>query len=279
MPTVRRNEPYRGFAMGRLFRLTICAAALMFALPLFGQGSDVTVVPAPARVAPPDENASVQELEDQGDDLRIKKLYLDSIDYYRAALKKADTAVLHNKAGISYLQLQRTGEARKEFQAALKLNRNYAEVFNNLGVLQYKEQRYSSAIKEYRKAIKLSDNSASFHSNLGNAYFADREYERATREFSRALEIDPTVFDNHPSAGVAARLVSSNDLGRFHYVMAQMYGQKGDMERCRYYLAKANEDGFSVRDALHDSVFADMRKDPEFVAFVRSLKTTPTDSN
>jgi tetratricopeptide (TPR) repeat protein len=265
--------------MGHFFRLTICAGALMFALPLFGQGSDVTTVPAPARVAPPSDNATVQELEDQGDNLRLQKLYLDSIDYYRAALKKENTAVLHNKVGISYLQLQRSSEARKEFQAALKLNRNYAEVFNNLGVLQYKEQRYSSAIKEYRKAIKLSENSASFHSNLGNAYFADREYEKATREFSRALEIDPTVFENRPSSGVAARLVSSNDLGRFHYVMAQMYGQKGDMEHCRYYLAKANEDGFSVRDALKDAVFADMRKDPEFVAFVRSLKPTPTDSN
>ena len=61
--------------------------------------------------------------------------------------------------------------------------------------------------------------------------------------------------------------------------MAQMYGQKGDVARCRYYLSKANEDGFSVRDALRDSVFSDLRKDPNFVAFVRSLKVAPSDSN
>ena len=262
--------------MGLFRRLLSCFCLLAFALPLLAQQS---TVPAPPRVPPPSDTASADELENQGDDLRAQKLYLDSIDYYRAALKKNDTAVLHNKAGISYLQLQRNKDAKKEFQEAIKRDRSYPEAFNNLGVLQYKSQRYGSAIKEYRKALKLAEGNASFHSNLGTAYFAAKDYEKATKEFSRALELDPSIFENHPSAGVAARLVSSNDLGRFHYVMAQMYSQKGNVERCRYYLSKANEDGYSVRDALRDSVFADMRKDPSFVAFVRSLKGPPTDGN
>lgn len=265
--------------MDRVSRLPVCVVLLVFAVPLFAQTSDAKVGPSAWRVPAPAENSSAEELETQGDTLRAQKLYLDSIDYYRAAIKKDDTAALHNKIGISFLQLQRNHEANKEFRAALKLKHDYAEVYNNIGVLQYKDQRYGAAIKEYRKALKISENNASFHSNLGTAFFANKDYERATKEFSRALEIDPAIFDNRPSAGVSARLVSSNDLGRFHYVMAQMYGQKGDVEHCRYYLSKANEDGYSVRDALRDSVFADLRKDPGFVAFVRSLKTPSTDSN
>jgi len=265
--------------MGRFSRLISCFFLLVFALPLLAQPSEVRTVPSPMRIAPPSDTATAPELEGEGDNLRAQKFYLDSIDYYRAALKKSDTAILHNKAGISYLQLQRSKEAKKEFQDAIKLDHNYPEAFNNLGVLQYKNQKYGSAIKEYNRALKMAETNASFHSNLGTAYFANKDYEKATREFSRALELDPAIFENHPSAGVAARLVSSNDLGRFHYVMAQMYGQKGDVEKCRYYLSKANEDGYSVRDALRDSVFADMRKDPSFVSFVRSLKTPPSDNN
>jgi len=54
--------------------------------------------------------------------------------------------------------------------------------------------------------------------------------------------------------------------------MAQMYGQHGDQEHCRFYLSKANEEGYPIKDALRDNEFAGLRTKPEFVAFVRSLK-------
>jgi tetratricopeptide (TPR) repeat protein len=225
------------------------------------------------RVPPPPENASAQELEQKGDLLRAEKAYLDSIDYYRAAMKKADSAELHNKAGISFFLLQRERDAKKEYERAIKLDKNYPEAHNNLGALLYNLRKYGSAIKEYKKAIKLNDSSASFHKNLGTAYFSQKDFEGASREYQRAMQIDPAVFDRGPSGGVAINLISSNDLGHFHYVMAQMYGQHGNAEKCRYYLAKASEEGYPIRDALHDSVFAGLRKDPAFVAFVRSLKS------
>jgi hypothetical protein len=55
-------------------------------------------------------------------------------------------------------------------------------------------------------------------------------------------------------------------------MMAQMYCRNGNLERCRFYLSKANEAGYPIKDALHDDQFAVMRKDPAFVEFVRSLK-------
>jgi hypothetical protein len=86
------------------------------------------------------------------------------------------------------------------------------------------------------------------------------------------MELDPTIFEHQSSGGVAVRMISSNDMGHFHYVMAQMYGQRSDQQHCRYYLSKANEEGYPIREALHDDQFAGLRKDPDFVAFVRSLK-------
>ncbi len=228
------------------------------------------------RVAPPPENATKGQLEEKGDSLRSQKLYLDSIDYYRAAIKKADSAALHNKIGISMLLLRRDSDARHEFERAVHMDKDYAEAHNNLGALNYNGRRFGAAVKEYKKAIKLSSENASFHSNLGTAYFSQKDFEGATREYQRAMQIDPGIFDRQPSGGVSVKLITSNDLGHFHYVMAQMYGQRNNADRCRYYLSKANEEGYPIKDALRDSVFAGLRKDPEFVLFVRSLKNPPS---
>jgi tetratricopeptide (TPR) repeat protein len=264
--------------MGWFSRLLGAAILISFALALSAQQPlDPTPVKGDTpryveRVPPPAEDALPAELENQGDLLRAQKHYLDSIDYYRAASKKANTAVLHNKTGISLMLLRRDSEARKEFQQSIHMDKQYSEAYNNLGALYYNMHRWGSAIKEYKKAIDLNQASASFHSNLGTAYFAQRDFDRAVKEYQRAMELDPEIFDRSPSGGVSIKLITTNDLGHFYYVMAQMYGQRGDAEHCRYYLSKANEGGYPIRDALRDNVFADLRKDPNFVAFVRALK-------
>ena len=284
--------------MGRFSRLFSAAllALVVLSQTIFAQaGSAPTSAQTPAqppsaqqssesaadvlRVPPPPEDATAPELEQRGDLLRAQKAYLDSIDYYRAAMKKDDSAVLHNKAGICLLLLRRDADARREFQQALKIDKNYPEAYNNLGALYYNARKYGPAIREYKKAIKLNQENASFHSNLGTAYFSQKDFDHATREYQRAMQIDPGIFERSPSGGVSVKLVTSNDLGHFHYVMAQMYGQHGDMEHCRYYLSKANEEGYPIKGALRDDEFAGLRKDPNFIAFVRSLKPPSTDSN
>jgi len=263
--------------MGRFNALLI--SFLFSSVPFLGQNPTPAENTSFQRVPPPAESASPEDLEQQGDGLRAQKLYLDSIDYYRAAGKKADSPKLHNKIGLSLFQLHREGEARKEYERSIKLDGSYAEPHNNLGALYYVERRFGPAVREYKKAIRLNDQNASFHHNLGYAYFSEKDYVHATREYHRALELDPDIFERQPSGGVSIRLVSSNDLGHFHYVMAEMYAQQGDAERCRYYLAKANEEGYNSRDALRENVFADLRKDPAFVTFVRGLKPPPADGN
>ena len=266
--------------MARFGRLLVIIALLSLALPLCAQEPSNADSSTQVRVPPPSQNADPVELEQQGDQLRGQKAYLDSIDYYRAALKNSENAVLHNKIGMCLLQLRRDSEAKKEFQRAIKENKDYAEAYNNLGALYYNARRYSAAIREYKKAIKLNDESASFHSNLGGAYFSQKDFDRAAKEYQRAIELDPDIFQRQSAAAaISIRLVGSNDLGHFHYVMAQMYGHHGDIANCRFYLSKANEEGYPIRDALHDNEFAGLRKNPEFVSFVRSLKPPPAGNN
>src|SRR5438552_4761217 len=74
--------------------------------------STTAVVPQQIRRAEaPSKNASAAELEESGDQLRAQNAFADAIDYYRAAMEKADSAALHNKIGIAYLQQMRRDDA------------------------------------------------------------------------------------------------------------------------------------------------------------------------
>src|SRR5882724_6356791 len=93
---------------------------VLFTLGLQAQiysAEQVEVAPPAPRAEAPAENASVAELDKRGDELRATKAYLDAIDYYQAALnKEPQNAVIQNKMGIAYMQLQRYPIAGKCFR-------------------------------------------------------------------------------------------------------------------------------------------------------------------
>jgi len=228
------------------------------------------------RAAPPPKNASSTELEQQGDLLRLRKAYADALDYYRAAIARGpQSSILHNKAGIAELQMLRYDQARKDFERALRADRQYPEAYNNLGVVYYIQKKYKKAIRQYQKAIELREDSASFHSNLGTAYFARKQYERASSEYVRAMQIDPEIFERQSTGGISAHMSSPEDRAHYHYVIAKMYARFGDPDRCLLYLRKAIEEGYAnIKDVYKEQEFAAVRKDPRFTALMES-KTAP----
>jgi tetratricopeptide (TPR) repeat protein len=192
-------------------------------------------------------------------------MYLDALDYYRAALAQAPTAVLHLKCGMTELEMARYKDARKSFERALKLDSRNAEAYNNLGVVYYLQKKYGGAEKDYRKAIELNGNSASFYSNLGQAYFSDKKFSRAAVEFSRAVQLDPEVFERASRNGITAQLSSPADRAHYSYLLAEIYARSGDAEQSLHYLRRAIEDGYAnIKDAYKDEAFANLRKDPRF---------------
>jgi tetratricopeptide (TPR) repeat protein len=262
-------------------RRTLLALSLAaFTLPVWSQTSlpdssypgeqeALTVRSQIRRPPPPSPEASEIELERAGDKLRELKLYLDAVDYYRAAMAKTPkgkgTAILHNKCGIAYLQLSRLKESKKEFERALKMDRQYADAYNNLGVVLYVQKKFKSAIRQYSKALALRETSPSFHNNIGTAYFARKEYQKATLHYLRALELDPDVFERQATGGVQAHLSSPEDRARYAYVLARMFAERGYNDRALRYLRRAMEDGYQkIDDVYKDAQFAKLREDPRF---------------
>jgi tetratricopeptide (TPR) repeat protein len=248
--------------------LTICVCAL--ASVSWGQAphsEQVQIKPPMLRMTdPPAPDATAADLELRADQLRAAKLYLDALDYYRAALaKQPNSPGLLNKVGITDLMMQRYREAKKAFDQSIKADRKSADAHNNLGVVFYEELKYSAAIKEYRRAIALDDNSASFFSNLGAALFAKKDFDPAVLAYEHAVQLDPDVFERTSRQGVQAQLPSPGDRARYDFTVAKLYAKMGLSDRSLEYLKKAMEAGYKDLNAVYKDVeFAELRKDKRF---------------
>lgn len=224
---------------------------------------------------PPAADAKPADLEARADELRAEKLYLDALDYYRAALTKVKSPALLNKIGITELMMQRYREAKKSFDQSIKSDHKYADAYNNLGVVYYEEQRFSAAVKEYRRAIAIDATSASFYSNLGAALFSEKQFEPAVIAYQKAMEIDPDVFERTSRGGVQAQLPSPGDRARYDYTVAKLYAKMGLSDRSLEYLRKAMEEGYKdFKNVYKDEEFAQLRKDKRFAELVATR--TPT---
>lgn len=249
-------------------RLAFCmAGALFLVLPnLHAQIELVQIIPPPLRRAePPASNASVEELDARGDELRGQKAYLDALDYYRAALAKKPSASLYNKAGITQLELRRDKESAKDFEHAVKLDRQFADAWNNLGVSWYLQRKYGKAIKQYEKAIKVRADVASFYSNMGAAYYGKKEWDKASVSYDRALQLDPDIFERTSRTGITAQLPSPEERARFEYLIAKLYAKQGNADRALEYLRRAMEEGYpGIDDVYKDADFEGVRRDTRF---------------
>ena len=236
------------------------------------QTDQIQIAPPTRQIQSPPKDASADELERRGDDLRAQKEYLDAIDFYRAALVKApQSPSVYNKLGIAELMLQRYKEAGKDFGQAIKKDRKFAEAYNNLGVIDYERRKYGAAIKQYKKALELSPDSASFYSNLGAAYFARKEFERASEAYTQAVRLDPSIFEHTSHTGIAAQMASPQDRAHYDYVLAKLYAKIGDRDHSLEYLRKAMEDGYKgVNDVYSDPEFAELRKDARFAELMKA---------
>jgi tetratricopeptide (TPR) repeat protein len=202
-------------------------------------------------------------IETRGDIFMARKMYREAIDVFRE--DKSKNAVIANKIGIAYHQMQQLESARKSYEQAIRLKPDYAEAINNLGTVYYARKSFGRAIRYYQRALKYTPNSASIYSNLGTAYFARKKYKEAMETYQTALKLDPNVFENHGSYGVLLEERSVEERAKFHFHLAKLYAQTGRNELALQYLRKALEEGFKDKKKMEeDPDFQAMRDLPEF---------------
>ena len=274
----RRYQPWIAPLVSFAILLSITGSAM--SLPRSSEIDQVQIYPVPLRgVEPPSKDATAEALELRADALRAEKFYLDSLDYYRAALaKRPNAAPLYNKIGIVELLMQRWPDAKKSFERAIRADHEYSDAYNNLGVIFYIGKKYGKAIDRYNKAIRYKADTASYYSNLGAALFSKKDFEKSVAAYARALELDPDVFERTSRAGVSAQMSSPEDRAHYDYVLAKLYAKMGSADRSLEYLRRAMEEGYKSIDSVYkDAEFAGVRKDPRFTALMAARPPAITD--
>jgi tetratricopeptide (TPR) repeat protein len=248
----------------------LCSLSLLFsAVAIQAQvysAEQIEVAPPAPRVDAPAENATAAELDKRGDELRAIKDYLDAIDYYQAALNKdPHNAIVENKMGIAYLQLQRLPMAGKCFRTAIRMNKDYSDAHNNLGAVLYAQKSYNKALHEYEIALKLHPDTAAYYGNMGAAYFAKKEPEKAMIAYIHALQLDPDVLSHSSRVGVVGQTTPQEERAFYDYIVAKAYAKIGLLDLSLQHLRKAMEEQYKDIDKVYKDVeFAELRKDPRF---------------
>lgn len=223
--------------------------------------SENVAVPAAQQQAEPSKQEPLTP-EHRGDIFMARKMYREAVEQYRTV---AESAALANKIGIAYHQMQDFNSARRYYERAIKLNPKYSEAVNNLGTIFYAKKNYGRAARQYRKALKLSPESASIYSNLGTAHFARKEYKEAIEAYQQALKLDPDVFEHRSSYGVLLQERTVEERAKFHYYLAKLYAQSGNMERALQYIRKSLEEGFKEKNKfLEEPEFAALKDNEDF---------------
>jgi tetratricopeptide (TPR) repeat protein len=228
--------------------------------------TEVPVAPTLAQM----REMTVEQLDQEGDRLRLAKDYLSAIDCYRQATRKHAMAEYYNKIAIAELMLRHPDEAEKAARKAVRKDKKLAEAWNNLGVTQYMRKDFDGAIRNYARAISLKPDAASFHNNLAAVLMDMKQFARGTAEYRKAFELDPSFFERSSQNGISAHMGSPQDRAQFSFVMARLFAGTGDLDRALHFLRSAIEDGYPKIDEVYrDKEFAIVRNDERFLALMK----------
>jgi len=134
------------------------------------------------------------------------KLRLGEIDdakrHFEAALRVQPHAVRALVGlGDVYTRLGNIELARDSFQRAIEADPAHVPAFYNLGNALRSLGNYEGAVVAYRSALELASGQPDTHKNLGLALFALGDLAGTVRHFESALALEPDVPQRHADLG------------------------------------------------------------------------------
>jgi tetratricopeptide (TPR) repeat protein len=189
-------------------------------------------------------------LEDRADLFMARKDYHEALDYYQRALKqeKGHEAAIWNKIGIAHQNLQNLSEARKAYKNAIRIKKDFSDVYNNIGTTYYLSEKPKTALKWYRQAIDHNPANPAFHYNLGTALYATKKYPEAIESYQHVLDLDPNFFTARSSGGTTLQAKPAE--ASYFFYIAKVFARKGRAEESVRYLRRALEEGFKNFDQI-----------------------------
>lgn len=98
----------------------------------------------------------------------------------------------HTGRGIVLLNTQNVEQAVEEFQAALAINKNIADLYLNLGVAYKLLEQYDLAQEALLASYALNPNDTIALTELSRSFFADGRFAQAAQYAEEAIKVAPT---------------------------------------------------------------------------------------
>lgn len=200
--------------------------------------------------------------EQIADLMMARQRFQAALEVYRQIPHKS--AREWNQQGIASQQLMMFDEARRAYQASLKLDEKNSDVLNNLATTYYSEKQYGAAERLYLRALRYNAESAIVWKNLGTAYLAEGNVKKGWTAYQKALRLDPDIFEtnSHYHIGDPA---SASQMGAMNYCMAKSFVMAGNVNKAVEYLRMAIDEGYTDgRRILADRELAVLRDSTAF---------------
>ena len=113
------------------------------------------------------------------------------------------TAKDYFRAGVSFYEQARHGEAQAAFEHAVELDPDYAVAYVNLGIVLYFKGNYQEAAVAVERAARLDPSRAETFGLLGRFYLGLNRPDLALVALDRATRLAPSVWEYHHWRGLA----------------------------------------------------------------------------
>lgn len=170
--------------------------------------------------------------------LKKEKNLDEAINQLEEAIRfNPKAANLHSALGFSYLDSNKTDQAKAEFEQAKVSPANFQDAQIGLAIIAFKEKNFveaeaileqvaqkekklspvvhelrghlkaaqgkeDEAISHFDKAVEAQSKSATVHSTLGNLHFKNQRFDQAERSFRKSVKLDDKSCDNFYALGV-----------------------------------------------------------------------------
>ena len=127
-----------------------------------------------------------------GDSFQNKGDIKSSIKNYEQAIKNNKEHVdAHNNSGVALKKLNRFSEAHLAFKRAIQIKPDYVEAHNNLGNLQIEQGKIKESIGNFKEAIKIKPDYVEAYSNLGIAFHQLGDFDESFACYQKAIKLQP----------------------------------------------------------------------------------------
>lgn len=121
---------------------------------------------------------------------------------YGIVLRSRSNANTYTNRAIVYTYLGNYDDAMADFDAAIKIDPNYFEIYLNRGTARASLQRdFKGAIADYDRAISINPTSSKAYNSRGAARRDSGDYVGAIKDLDQAIRIDPNNESAHFNRG------------------------------------------------------------------------------